>query len=278
LKRLVVTADDAGLHPGMTLGAVAAHDAGIVTAVSVATCGRAFDHAVDLLRDRPNLDAGVHLVLVGERPLSPPREVASLLGPDGAFHSGYPAFAARYILDRLLRAHVERELRRQIEKLLATGLPVVHLNSHQHLHVLPWIFDIVLRLAGEYRIPWVRIPREPAVAFPRTPREAQILGLNYLGGQARRRLGERVAAPARTVGVLDAGRLTVERVRHALVGVSSITELVCHPGLGDAELTASYPSWGYAWDQETAALRDPGLPGLLREAGIELTSFSRVRG
>jgi predicted glycoside hydrolase/deacetylase ChbG (UPF0249 family) len=275
LKKLVVTADDAGLHPGMTLGALAAHDAGLVTAVSVAACGRAFDHAIDLLRDRPNLDAGVHLVLVGERPLSPPIEAASLLGPDGAFHSGYAAFAARYFLDRLRMAHVERELRRQIERLLATGLPVIHLNSHQHLHVLPRLFEIVLRLAEEYRIPWVRIPFEPAVAFPRTPREAQILFLNSLGRQARERLGEKAAAPDRTIGVLDAGRLTVDRIRRALGGAAGVTELVCHPGLGNAGLAAAYPTWGYAWDEETAALRDSGLPGALREAGIELTSFSK---
>src|SRR5262245_12383084 len=123
----------------MTLGALAAHDGGVVTAVSMAACGRAFAHAVDLLRDRPALDVGVHLVLVGERPLSPPREIGSLVRGD-VLHPGYPAFAARYFLGRIAMGHVERELRRQTERLLATGLPVIHLNSHQHLHVLPRIF------------------------------------------------------------------------------------------------------------------------------------------
>jgi predicted glycoside hydrolase/deacetylase ChbG (UPF0249 family) len=46
LKKLIVTADDVGLHPGMTRGALAACDAGIVTAVSVAAVGRAFAPAV----------------------------------------------------------------------------------------------------------------------------------------------------------------------------------------------------------------------------------------
>ena len=78
LRALVVTADDVGLHPGMTLGSLKAHDEGIVTAVSVVANGRAFEPAVDLLRDRPGLDVGVHLTLVGERPLSPPERVPSL--------------------------------------------------------------------------------------------------------------------------------------------------------------------------------------------------------
>ena len=35
-----------------------------------------------------------------------------------------------------------------------------------------------------------------------------------------------------------------------------MAELVCHPGVGDAELAAAY-GWDYAWDAETAALCDP---------------------
>jgi hypothetical protein len=40
-------------------------------------------------------------------------------------------------------------------------------------------------------------------------------------------------------------------------------------------LAAAY-DWDYDWDAETAALCDPRVPGILREAGIELTSFSRL--
>ncbi|HEY4593438.1 MAG TPA: ChbG/HpnK family deacetylase, partial [Thermoanaerobaculia bacterium] len=152
MKTLVVTADDVGLHPGMTLGALRAHEQGIVTACSVVANGRALDDAIERLRDRPGLDAGVHLTFVGgERPLSPQSQVRSLVGPDGAFLPGFRAFAARYFLGRIDAAELEAELRRQIERLLAAGLQLVHLNSHQHLHVLPRIFNIVLELAEDYR-------------------------------------------------------------------------------------------------------------------------------
>ena len=36
--------------------------------------------------------------------------------------------------------------------------------------------------------------------------------------------------------------------------------------------------WDYGWEGETEALCDPRLPSLLREAGIVLTSFSRLGG
>ena len=262
MKRLIVTADDVGLHPGMTRGALAAHDRGIVTAVSVSPNGRDFEPAVELLRDHPRLEVGAHLTLVGERPLSPPATIPSLAGPDGRLHAGYPAFAARYALGRIRPLDLETELRAQVERLLATGLRVVHLNSHQHLHVLPRVLEIVLKLAQEHGIPAVRIPNEPDVRF--TLRGLQIAALNALGRSARGR---------RTVGVRVAGHLNPQRLRRCLDRVEGVTELVCHPGLGDEELAAAY-DWGYAWEEETAALCDPGLPELLREKGISLASHA----
>jgi predicted glycoside hydrolase/deacetylase ChbG (UPF0249 family) len=283
LRKLIVTADDVGLHPGMTRGALAACDAGIVTAVSVAAVGRAFAPAVELLQERGTTgpDVGIHLTLVGERPLSPPKRIPSLVGPDGALLPGYPALAQRSLLGRLAAAEVEAELRLQIERLLQTGLPVVHANSHQHLHVLPGIWEIVLRLVEEHGIRFVRIPGEPALGGRWTPRAAQLAMLNHLSRRARRRLPGtgRIAAPARTLGLADAGHLTVESLGRALAGVGetggSAAELVCHPGIGDRALATAY-DWDYRWDAETAALCDPRVPGMLSEAGIELTSFSRL--
>jgi predicted glycoside hydrolase/deacetylase ChbG (UPF0249 family) len=275
LRTLVVTADDVGLHPGMTLGALRAHERGIVTACSVVANGQALDDAVEKLRDRPKLDAGVHLTFVGgERPLSPPNQVRSLLGPDGAFLPGFRAFAARYFLGRIAAAELEAELRRQIERLLASGLRLVHANSHQHLHVLPRVFEIVLKLAEEHRIPWVRVPRDPAAHRGLNPRALEIAILNRIGrtahGQAK---GRRIETAGRTVGILDAGRLTPGRLVRILGDVEGITELVCHPGVGDGELAEAY-DWGYGWDEETAALCDPEVKEGLRNREITLRGFS----
>ena len=64
LRRLIVTADDVGLHPGMTAGAIRAHRDGIVTACSLVANGVAFYDAVERLREVPSLEVGVHLTLV----------------------------------------------------------------------------------------------------------------------------------------------------------------------------------------------------------------------
>lgn len=270
-KKLVVTADDVGLAPGMTAGALHAHTRGIVTAVSVAATGRAFDDAIARLREHLALDVGIHWTLVEEKPLSPPGQVRSLLSGDGAPLPGFRAFAMRYFLGGVRAVEVEGELRRQAEKLLASGLAVVHANGHQHLHVLPEIFEIVLRLAEEYGIPHVRLPEGPRPAFW-TPRGAQVAALYHFGRRARRRSGR----GGRTIGIPEAGHLSPGILEALVSRIDGLTELVCHPGLGDAELSSLYPTWEYAWDSETAALCGPGLRDRLATAGIELTSFSRL--
>lgn len=280
MRSLIVTADDVGLHAGMTAGALKAHDEGIVTAVSVSANGSAFEEAIDLLKDRPRLDVGIHLTLVGERPISRPERVRTLMdGKNGTLLPDFRMFTRRYLLAGIAPGEVEEELRRQVERLAGTGLPIVHINSHQHLHVLPKIFETVLRIAEEHRIPYVRIPNEPAVRRP-SPRALQISILNGIGKTARRRLEDdegAISTTDQTVGVLDAGNLNPMKLLQILGDVEGLAELVCHPGLDDKALAAAY-DWGYGWERETAALCDPKVRETLEGKEIELTSFRRAGG
>jgi chitin disaccharide deacetylase len=278
LRQLVVTADDVGLAPGMTRGALEAATRGIVTAVSVAPVGEAFDEAIAALRNLPAVDVGAHLVLVGELPLSPPSEVSSLVGRDGRLLRGFGAFCARYARGGVAMADVRRELGRQLARLLDTGLPVRHLNSHQHLHALPRVFDEVAALAEAHGIPFARVPEDPLLPPPLTPRAMALRVLRTLARRCRRRLAadSRVTLLDGTLGLGAAGHLTATGLRALLDAPwSRRYELVCHPGNGDAQLASRY-RWGYDWDAEREALCEPGLPAALAERGIELTSFSRI--
>lgn len=247
MKRLVVTADDVGLHPGMTEGAIRAHREGIVTACSIVANGVAFQDAVDRLRDVPSLEAGVHLTLVEEQPLTPIR-----------FPKKYTSFVPLYVLRAISIDAIERELRAQIERVLATGLTVTHLNGHQHLHVLPRIFALVLRLAREYGIGYVRTVDDRGS----NARALPIAALSFLGRRAR-------GSNARTIGVAEAGHL--RDVVPLLDHVEGVTELVTHPGVN-----VSGYAWGYDWDAETRALCAPHLRDELTRRGIELVAPSKI--
>lgn len=267
---LIVTADDVGLHRGATLGAVAAYERGVVTACSVVAVGRELHHAAELLRGRPELAVGAHLTLVEAAPLSPPAEVASLVTADGAFLPGFAAFVRRYATGRVRLAHVEIELRRQIEALLGEGLDLVHLNGHQHLHVLPGILDVVLRLAGEYRIGYVRAPVDRHRGGVGLARSLGVRALASLGRAARLRSRAcGVTTNDVTIGIAAAGHLTSAAITALLPLVEGATELVCHPGLDGGSLAAEF-AWGYEWEAETAALCDPAMRAALNAACITL--------
>lgn len=250
-RSLIVTADDVGLHPGMTEGAIRAHREGIVTACSVVANGAAFDDAVARLRDVPTLEVGVHLTLVEERALTSIR-----------FPKKYTSFVPLYLAGVISIGAIERELRAQIERVLGAGLRVTHLNGHQHLHLLPRIFGVVRRLAGEYSIPYVRVVDDHGgVARPLSMRVLSALG---------RRARTTGLTNDRTIGVAVAGHL--HDVVPLLDHVEGVTELVTHPGVD-----VSGYAWGYDWDGETRALCEPKLTEELARRGITRATPSSMR-
>ena len=241
MKRLIVTADDVGLHRGMTEGAIRAHREGIVTACSIVANGRAFDDAVQRLRDVPALEVGIHLTLVEERSLTTGLPM--------------PRNYLRFLVSRG-ELRVERELRAQVEKVLATGLRVTHLNGHQHLHMLPPVFRVVKKLAAEYRIRYVRRVNDVGGSAG-IVRRLSIATLSFLGRRA-------AGTNDFTIGVKEAGHL--RDVFPLLDHVDELTELVTHPGV-DVD---AYPHWRYEWDAETDALCAPRLRKEIARRGIEL--------
>lgn len=222
----------------------------------------------------PELDVGVHLTFVGERPLSPASEVGTLLGGDGALLPDHRSFLRRYYAGGLDLDQLEREARRQIERVREAGLAVRHLNAHQHLHVVPAVFDVVLRLAQEHGVSYLRLPRD---AHPRATRFGRWLAVRALARFAERaapRLASSgVRANDRTIGVMDAGRLTSALLVALLDRVRGVTELVSHPGVDDAAIGRRY-GWRYRWDAEREALCDPRVRERLTAEGITL---ARVR-
>src|SRR5207248_1966377 len=197
------------------------------------------------LRDVPSLEVGVHLTLVEERSLTGMRVPTSYVG---------------FLLGQKDVAAIERELRAQIERVLAADLRVTHLNGHQHVHMWPHVFAIVNRLADEYRIGYVRRVRDRG-GKGGIMRHLSIAALNALGSGGL------------TIGVMEAGHLTADRIIELLRCVKGTTELITHPGIG----VDAYAHWNYDWNGETAALCDPRLRTAIADRGIDLIAPSALR-
>ena len=154
----IVNADDLAMTPGANSAIFDAFDRGRLTHTSIMANGDYFDEAVEGLRQRPGLGVGVHLNLSYGRALERHRE---LTDGSGVLKHGFVALLARTLKwDMRLMEEVEKEFRAQIERVLESGFCVTHLDSHRHVHMIPALYTLVVKLAAEYGIGRVRLIRE----------------------------------------------------------------------------------------------------------------------
>ena len=277
-RLLVVNADDLGLHLDINRGIEMAHGDGIVRSASLSAAGDAFDAALELCRRNPELDVGVHLTLVEEQPLTDPGRLGRLVTAEGRFVSGYAALVPRMISGAVSEEAVRRELSAQVERVIEAGIRSSHLDGHQHVHLLPRVWPVVMDLARRHSIPWIRVPRFRPVSAgsPSFVVTALRCVMNVL--QRRRKHSLSIGrSPDATPALGFSGHLTADRILRHLDRIPSglVSELVTHPGVQSPELEASY-DWGFDWDRETAALTDPSLGASLEEAGFRLTTFAEL--
>ncbi|PZA19292.1 ChbG/HpnK family deacetylase, partial [Modestobacter versicolor] len=158
-RLLVVNADDMGLTPGVCRAVLRGHTEGVVTSTSVLAVGAAFDDAAARLRDAPGLAVGAHLAIVGEdRPLLSAAEVPTLVDRSGHFPLSYRTVVARGAAGRIDPDDVRREFTAQLEAVRGIGVPVTHLDTHQHTHLWPAVAEVVVELATAAGVPAVRLP------------------------------------------------------------------------------------------------------------------------
>lgn len=275
--RLVVNADDFGISDRINAGIIEAHREGIVTATSLMAVGRAFEQAVQLSRAVPSLDVGVHLTVVFEAPLL--RKNSSLADGNGRFPASAGAFTCRWLTGRIRKADVRAEWSAQIERVLENGIRVSHLDSHQHVHILPGLFDLTRDLAARYGIPFVRVPVEDLRAGgpPSLHGMARMLGATILRvlWMIGRRKGAATAKrrSLRFLGFQDGGRLNVERLRQLLgrLRPGEVHELMCHPGFTPDE--PDIRDWQYSHAEELQALTHPSIRSEIAARNIQLCSF-----
>jgi predicted glycoside hydrolase/deacetylase ChbG (UPF0249 family) len=249
-KTLVVNADDFGFTRDVNAGIVEACERGILRATTLMANGAAFEDAVRLARANPGLDVGCHLVLVRGR---------SVADPERALPSSVPELIRAMAFRRI---GVYEELRAQVRRILEAGLQPTHLDTHKHTHLLPPVLEAVARIAGEFRIPWVRQPLD----FPLLRRRFRAV-LERHGCRATDHFaGFRLTGRLRT-------RELVELIRQLPDGT---TELMCHPGRCTEELRAAHTRLKESRQAELEALTAPEAREAIAQAGVRLASYREL--
>lgn len=275
---LIVHADDFGLSPAVNEGILRAHREGMLMSASLTACGAAFDEAIELARRTPSLDVGVHLTLVEEKPVLEPSRIPTLVDGEGRLHRHASVFFKKFLAGRIRLSEVRDELEAQMKKICGRGLRISHLDSHQHLHILPGIIRITAELGKAYGVPVIRLPRErlplsTQIGNGSPARLAQMRALNFFSLLGKGLIERRADY---FFGFLFGGELSKKNLRTILEALptSGVCELMCHPGAHDPN--TAYAHWQYRWQEELDALIDNEMMDFIRERDIRLISFREL--
>ncbi len=268
VRQLIVHADDLGFPAGTVEAIGELFAAGIVTSASAMVNQPDWPRAAAMLREHPEWDAGVHLVMNDGRPVLPAEEVPSLVDREGRFRDG-AALLARYPLTSL--SQLKAEWKAQIEKFIAdTGRVPSHLDLHCHYpYVFPAWFRLSLDLAEEYGGLAVRTPFDDAL-----DEKAEELSARYGGfppwfirwqGRRYRQMVDRRGLPRTNYwepSFSQDGARTVEILLDIIDRLpEGSTELLCHPGT---------EGWRR---QDYEALKDPRVRQRIEERGIQRIGY-----
>ena len=228
---LVINADDFGRNDAVNAAVVESFRRGIVTSTSIVATGPAFDQAVALKRELPELGVGIHLAATEYIPALPPTKIASLVGPDGRFYPRSEQFR-RMALHVRMREDLLLEWDAQISKVADAGIELSHIDGHGHCHAHPAAAGVVLELAQRYGIKNVRLPVEPIWWKPGLALSSRFVaktGLNLASQMARAVWQGKLRFLDSFYGFSHGGQITKEVIRQVATSMQpGISELMVH--------------------------------------------------
>jgi len=290
VKNLIVNADDLGWTDGVNRGIVEAFHHGIVTSTSLLANGAAFAGGVEAARSAPGLGVGVHLNLSDGPPVANPEVVTSLLNDNAEFAGGPQSLLLRRARRGLLLVEVEDEWDAQIQKIVDAGITPTHLDGHKHVHMLPGLFEIAVRLAKRHGIGAIRVSLETsslrAALSSGSKQHAGVVMKQGVQARGLKLLARDVRAQAEHAGISTAdyfcgiaqtGELTREGVVQLVKSLpDGTTELMCHPGYADAALQKTPTRLQNSRQAELQILTDTAIRNLVASLGIRLIDYGFV--
>ena len=268
MKYLIVTADDLGLAESINEGIAKACREGIVNSISVIPTGEAFEDALKTIKDLQLKEIGAHLSLTETRPIL----------NSSKFFKNHNQFFFDIALKKVNLREVYRELKAQLELLSNSGAKITHINSHEHVHIIPEILDIFIALAKEFNIPAIRYLRNDRPTKPLAINDIYKKAiLSYFSGKTKDMFkNSGLLCTDSFLGLLDAGKLKENLLVEMINGLKDgVTELVCHPGFLSPEVLEGY-RWHKACEEELFALTDSRIKTAIKNNEIRLITYGEL--
>ncbi len=290
---LIINADDYGLHPAVDEAILHCHAEGVLSSASLMVNQPGWKAAAARAKDA-GMALGLHVNFTLGRPLSEPAAVPGLLDAAGQFVPR-ATLLRRLFTGQARSAELRREFQAQCEAFLSAGCVMDHLDSHQHVHAHPRIFQPLAEYARDKDVPVRFLTPMPLLADATGHGLVKRAKQWLIRHQARRQCRQWTKFVRHNdflVSVFDVmtGGLPEERhysfifeslqalAQSPVAECSStgcVVEWMVHP-VTDARSVAGLTRIGEVSRREYAILRSPEFRRELARAGVRLARYGQL--
>ena len=152
--KIIINADDLGYSIDRNQAIFSLMDHKRITSATLMANGNAFHNAIKHILNFQDMSFGIHLTLT---------ELPSLTQPNIFFETkliddrGFFTGEIRRIHPSLvLKNAIFKEWEQQVIKIMDHGIQISHIDSHHHVHTIPWIITTLKKLQRRFNIRKVR--------------------------------------------------------------------------------------------------------------------------
>jgi predicted glycoside hydrolase/deacetylase ChbG (UPF0249 family) len=273
---VIIHTDDIGMFQSSLAAYQNLLKAGTISSASAMVPCPWFLEAARFCREHPETDMGVHLTLNAEwdiyrwGPISTRDPNSGLLDEQGYFFA-----EPHQTWQRAELSAVATELKAQVERALAAGIDVTHLDAHMGTVMYPPFLQLYFDLALEYRLPLFLL-RNFAASLAQRGIEAKLVEhCSQLLGEVEEQ-GLPLFDDLKMLP-LDDPTEHLSKTKRIIDNLQpGLTYLILHPGLDTPELRAGASDWR-SRVANYEAFSNPELGDYLRQAGIQVIGYRILR-
>jgi chitin disaccharide deacetylase len=204
-----------------------------------------FPAVAQLCQENPAIDMGVHATLNAEwesyrwAPVSTREADSGLVDEAGYFHQWHQA-----VYDNAKPAAVEREVNAQIERALAAGIDVTHVDSHMGTIMSPLFIQSYIQSAASRFLPNM-LPRTDARGLDLMGASPEELLVYAPIMEQLEKMGVPMVNGILSMPLNEPSQSAQMEIAKDLLGdlPEGITHFILHPAIDTAELRAIAPDW-----------------------------------
>jgi chitin disaccharide deacetylase len=168
-RKLIVNADDLGLCSSVNKAIFDVYKAGNLSSATMMVGMPGTREAVEGLKHHPGLAVGLHFCITEGHALA---GRSSITDTHGKFHDRGHLVSSIY-RQQIDPADIRVEFSLQLERLHELGIRPSHVDSHQHVHMVPAVFNAMLPVFRDHDLPLriVNPPLNDALAWLTRPKK-----------------------------------------------------------------------------------------------------------